>query len=74
MDQNAYGYTFELGRGKNHSILDVAKMFNIDPIFKENKPGEAQETLADYTLAKEVLGWTPEINLQYYINNLKLYQ
>ena len=72
VDQNAYGYTFEFGKGKNHSVLDVAKMFNIDPIFKENKPGEAQETLADYTLAKEVLGWTPEIDLQYYINNLKL--
>ena len=72
VDQNAYGYTFEFCKGKNHSVLDVAKMFNIDPIFKENKPGEAQETLADYTLAKEVLGWTPEINLQYYINNLKL--
>jgi len=72
MDQNAYGYTFEFGRGKNHSVLDVAKMFNIDPIFKENKPGEAQETLADYTLAKDVLGWTPEIDLQYYINTLKL--
>ena len=24
MDQNAYGYTFELGKGKNHSVLDVA--------------------------------------------------
>ena len=72
MDQNAYGYTFEFGRGKNHSVLDVAKMFNIDPIFKENKPGEAQETLADYTLAKDILGWTPEIDLQYYINTLKL--
>ena len=71
MDQNAYGYTFEFGKG-NHSVLDVAKMFNIDPIFKENKLGEAQETLADYTLAKEILGWTPEIDLQYYINTLKL--
>ena len=72
MDQNAYGYTFEFGRGKNYSVLDVAKMFNINPIFKEDKPGEAQETLADYTLAKDILGWTPEIDLQYYINTLKL--
>tara|TARA_Y100001963_G_scaffold156665_1_gene250848 strand:+ start:57 stop:896 length:840 start_codon:yes stop_codon:yes gene_type:complete len=72
MEQNAYGYTFEFGRGKNHSVLDVAKMFNIDPIFKENKPGEAQETLANYSLAKEVLGWTPEINLENYIKDLKL--
>ena len=72
MDQNAYGYTFEFGKGKNHSVLDVANMFNIKPTYKENKPGEAQETLADYSLAKEVLGWTPEIDLQYYINTLKL--
>ena len=72
MNQNAYGYTFEFGRGKNHSVLDVANMFNIKPTYKENKPGEAQETLADYSLAKEVLGWTPEIDLQYYINTLKL--
>ena len=47
MNQKAYGYTFELGRGKNHSILDVAKMFNIKPTHKENKQGAAQETLAD---------------------------
>ena len=72
MNQNAYGYTFEFGRGKNHSVLDIANMFNIKPIYKENKLGEAQETLADYSLAKEVLGWTPEIDLQYYINTLKL--
>ena len=67
-----YNKVFELGKGKNHSVLDVANMFNINPVFKENKPGEAQETLADYTLAKDILGWTPEIDLQYYINTLKL--
>ena len=72
MDQKAYGYIFEFGKGKNHSVLDVAKMFNINPTYKENKPGEAQETLADYSLAKKILGWTPEIDLQYYIKNLKL--
>ncbi len=68
MDQNAYGHIFELGRGKNHSILDVANMFGVEPIYKENKPGEAQETLADYSLAKEILGWEPKINLEKWIN------
>ena len=71
MDQNAYGYTFEFGRGKNHSILEVANMFNIKPIYKENKPGEAQETLADYSLAKEILRWEPKVNLKNYIKDLK---
>ena len=71
MDQNAYGYTFELGRGKTHSILDVAKIFNIKPIYKKDKPGEAQETLADYSLAKEVLGWEPKINLKDYVKKYR---
>ena len=71
MDQNAYGYTFELGRGKNHSILDVAKMFNIEPIYKEEKQGEAQETLANYQLAKDVLGWEPKINLIDYVKEYR---
>ena len=47
-------------------------MFNINPTYKKDKPGEAQETLADYSLAKKILGWTPEIDLQHYINTLKL--
>ena len=67
-----YNKVFELGKGKNHSVLDVANMFNINPVFKENKPGEAQETLADYTLAKDRLGWYPEIKLEDYIKNLEL--
>ena len=71
MDQNAYGYTFELGRGKNHSILDVAKMFNIKPTYKKDKPGEAQETLANYKLAKDVLGWEPKINLKDYVKEYR---
>ena len=72
MDQNAYGYTFELGRGKNHSILDIAKMFNIKPIHRKDKQGEAQETLANYKLAKEILGWEPKINLKDYINEITI--
>ena len=71
MDQNAYGYTFELGRGKNHSILDVANMFGIKPIYKEDKPGEAQETLANYYLANKMLKWEPEINLEDYVKEYR---
>ncbi len=72
MDLKIYNKIFELGRGKNHSILDVAKMFNIKPIFKKDKPGEAFETLADISLAKNELKWNPKINLNDYLKNLKL--
>ena len=71
MNQNAYGYTFEFGRGKNHSVLDVANMFNIKPTHKEDKPGEAQETLADYSLAKKILEWEPKINLKDYVKEYR---
>ena len=65
-----FGYVFEFGRGKNYSVNEVAKMFNITPVYKENKPGEAQDTLADFKLAKYRLGWEPKINLENYIKGL----
>jgi len=73
MEQEAYGYDFELGRGKNYSILEVANMFNYSPIiFEDNKPGEAQITLCEDTLANEILGWVPKKDLVDYIQNLNL--
>ena len=67
MKQQAYGHTFEFGRGKNHSINEVAVMFGIVPNYEKDKPGEAQETLADNTLARNILAWEPKINLEDYI-------
>ena len=67
MKQQAYGHVFEFGRGKNHTINEVAAMFNIIPNYLEDKPGEAQETLADYSNAASILAWEPKINLEDYI-------
>ena len=68
MKQKSYGNIFEFGKGKNYSVNEVAKMFEIVPMYKENKPGEAQETLADYSLAKHKLGWEPKKDLKTWIN------
>jgi UDP-glucose 4-epimerase len=46
-------------------------MFDIEPIYKEDKPGEAQETLADYSVAKNILGWEPTINLEDYVKKYR---
>ena len=62
---------FEFGRGKNYSINEVAKMFDITPEYKENKPGEAQNTLCDNSIALKLLNWRPVINLDDYIYNQK---
>ena len=63
----AYGHTFELGRGKNYSVNEVAEMFGIKPAYKPSKPGEARNTLCEDTSATELLGWIPQKDLVDYI-------
>ena len=70
-DSGVSGEVFELGRGQNHSINEVANMFGED-YPKEYIParkGEYDVTLADYSKAKEILGWEPSINLKDYLCN-----
>jgi UDP-glucose 4-epimerase len=67
MKQQAYGHIFEFGRGKNYSINEVAAMMSTIPNYEEDRPGEAQETLADYSLAKNILAWEPIIDLNEYM-------
>ena len=70
MEQEAYGYDFELGRGKNYSIKDIADMFEYgDIVYEDNKPGEALVTLCEDTLASEVLGWKPIRDIDDYIKD-----
>ena len=66
--QGAWGYEFELGRSKNYSVNDIAKMYGITNIeYKQDKPGEAQETLCTDMTAHQVLGWEPMLNVEDYI-------
>lgn len=67
MEKKAYGNTFELGKGKNYSINNVAEMFEINPIYSPPKPGEARNTLCKDILAKEILGWEPKKELVDYV-------
>ena len=64
-----WGEIFELGRGQNYSVLEIANMFNKPYVFAEDKPGEAQETLCVNSSAKEKLGWVPSKNIKDYIND-----
>jgi len=70
VDREKYGYIFELGRGKNITVNDVANLLNIKPIYKADKPGEAFATLADRTEARLHLEWDAKINLEDYIKTL----
>jgi len=66
--QQAYGNNFELGRGKNYSVNEVAELLDINPIYKPAKPGEAQETLNTDKSGQSILGWEPKIDLPNYLN------
>lgn len=69
LEKEAFGYEFELGRGLNHSVNEVLKMFNQTAQYLPPRPGEAKITLnTDYT-ANKVLGWEPVINLEDYLKN-----
>lgn len=61
------GYNFELGRGKNYSVNEIAKMFEFTPAYEPAKKGETRNTLCKDTLAKEILGWEPKRELVDYI-------
>ncbi len=68
--KEAWGYLFELGRGINFSIKEVADMFEYDSIvYEADNPGEAEITLCMDTFAHDMLGWEPKRNLRDYIKN-----
>lgn len=67
-DSRTDGKVFNIGSGKNYSILEIYEMITkllkvrIPPVYKPDLPGEAQETLADITEARK-LDWKPKTDI-----------
>jgi NAD dependent epimerase/dehydratase len=71
---NAIGKTVNLGTGREISIGDLAKLISeilgcrvaIETENARMRPekSEVERLLADNSLAKQVLGWTPKVNLE----------
>lgn len=66
-EKQEWGHIFELGRGINYSIQEVANMYPSKVVYEDNKPGEALVTLCTDTLAKDLLGWEPTLNIEDYV-------
>jgi len=64
---NKWGNTYELGRGKNHSINEVAEIFGGERVYIDEIPGETRNTLCKSELARKKLKWEPKINLKDWI-------
>lgn len=62
--------TFNLGTGNSHSVLEVIKAFEkvsnkkIPYKFAGRRPGDVAENFADPSLAKELLKWETQFNLE----------
>jgi UDP-glucose 4-epimerase len=63
---------FELGRGVNYSINEIANMFGEDypREYIPARKGEYDVTLADYSKAKLKLGWEPTGDISSYIKSV----
>ena len=72
---NKWGSVYELGRGENHSINEVADMFRFGELphdtppikYIDSIPGEVRNTLCKSELARKKLNWNPTINLKDWI-------
>ena len=67
----ASGQAYELGRGKNYSINELAEMFGQTEVeYIPARKGEYPFTLADYTKANQELDWTPTLDIKDYISEV----
>ena len=64
---NKWGNTYELGRGENYSINEVADMFGGKKVYIDPIPGEVRDTLCKSELARRKLHWKPKINLNEWV-------
>lgn len=55
--------TINIGNGYNISIKDIANIISKNQIHIPNRPGEAQNTLADIEKSKNILGFKPKIDI-----------
>ncbi len=68
-EKQAKGKILNIGSGKETSILDLAFMVmklghcQMEPIFSVPKPGDIRRLVADISLAKEILGFKPSVQL-----------
>lgn len=69
IDQRTDGHTYNLGSGKSFSVREIFDRIqvllgtDVEAMQKPDLPGEAQQTLADISLAR-ALGWEPKISLE----------
>jgi UDP-glucose 4-epimerase len=62
-----HGTVFNVGTGKNNSVLELAKMIGNNIKFIPPRPAESKETLADNSKITKEFGWQPTKKIEDYI-------
>ncbi|MDP3990915.1 MAG: NAD-dependent epimerase/dehydratase family protein [Candidatus Nealsonbacteria bacterium] len=58
------GEAINIGAGNNRTINQLVKLIGGEAVHLPPRPGEAKHSLADISLAKKILNWQPEYNLE----------
>ena len=56
-----HGEIINIGAGDNHTVNELAALVGSPTISVPPRIGDARDSLADTTRAKELLGWAPEV-------------
>lgn len=67
IDHDHYGKVFNVGTGRNHSVLELAAMISDKTKMIEPRIGEAYITLANISKINQVFGWTPTQKIEKYV-------
>jgi nucleoside-diphosphate-sugar epimerase len=70
-DKVGKGEVINVGAGNNHSIKKIAQLIGGGIIHRPARQGDIRHTLADNSLARELLGWSPGVKIEEGINELK---
>mgnify|MGYP006274895073 FL=1 len=63
-DPEAFGQVYNVGTGTNHSINQIARMFDHPTVNIAPRPGEARVSLANNQKLRKTFGWEPSMKLQ----------
>jgi UDP-glucose 4-epimerase len=66
----ADGRPVNIGQGRSVSVNWIAGRIKGPKIYRPARPGDVQHTLADYNLAKQLLGWRPQVSTEQGIDEL----
>jgi UDP-glucose 4-epimerase len=59
----ADGRAINIGRGRNISVNRIADLIGGPKVYLPPRPGDARHTLADWSQARDILGWRPEVDI-----------